>query len=175
MPRRCDDQWIDLDPTIPVHVVAVHEAAHAVAMERTGATVVELWIKHHDAGWEGNVAHAGRPDLTDLDAAELDRLGYLAGPEAEARFAGACDFDECEWDLEMAQSISDQLPAERQGQDAARERVSRLISDEPTWGAILDLARAVLDRPEGDSVPHQAVSDVVVSALGSDPAPGWTV
>ena len=173
--RCCKDDLIALDPTLPSHVVAVHEAAHAVAAERTGTTVTEFWIREHDDGWEGNVSHAGRPGLIDLDAAELDRLGYLAGPEAEFRFAGACDFDECEWDLDTAQSISDQLPEERETHEAARQRVRLLVADEPTWAVILELAEAVLHRAEGESVPHETVSDAVVSALGPDPAPGWRI
>ena len=166
---------MELDKTNEAHVVAVHEAAHALAVERTGATITNFWMKSHEAGWEGDVSHGGRAGLSDFDAAELDRMGYLAGPAAEERFAGRCDFDECARDLALAESISEQLPADRESLDVARARVGALLEDEATWAAVATLARKLLDRPERESVSHEEVEEVVVSLLGPPPAPGWTI
>jgi hypothetical protein len=171
----CEHGCIELDASDPAHIVAVHEAARALAAERTGAIVTEFWMKRHEDGWEGRVSHAGRPGLTYDDAAELDRLGYLAGPAAEERFAGGRDFDECEDDRSLANLISEKLPTDREAEGDARGRVEGLIADGGTWYVILELARQLLARTEGESVPHDDVANIAVAELGGPAAPGWTL
>jgi len=167
---------MELDPSNEAHVVAIHEAAHALAIERTGATVVRLWIRSYaDDGWEGDTGHDGRGALSDVHAAELDRLTYLAGPLAEEKFTGSMNFDECTWDLAMVSSITEQLPESSESLDDATTRVRSLLDHPPSWNLVVDLASAVLELPQGVSLPHDEVVSMASALLAPRPAPGWVI
>lgn len=132
----------ELDPTNPDHVSAVHEAGHAVAMDRSGCVIRTL----HLVKGEKDRSHGttGRHNLDGVEKAEIvrrDRVIALAGPEAERRFSGEVDNDACENDEQAATAATAMVGDDL---DAVRADVAAALANEDVWFAVEATAYTIL-------------------------------
>lgn len=151
------------------HVSAVHEAGHAVAMDRIGWVIRTLHpVK---SGKDRSQGTTGRYNLDRVEEDEIvrrDRVIALAGPEAEGRLSDEVDDDSCENDGQAATAATAML---RDDLDTVRADVAAALADEDVWFAAEAMACAILASEGFIANPPRLQMEDIRQALGEPRLP----
>ena len=159
----------ELDPTNPDHVSAVHEAGHAVAMDRNGCVIRTLHlVKGEKDRRQGTTARHNLDGVEETDIVRRDRAIALAGPEAERRFSGEVDDDACENDEQAATAATAILGDDL---DAVRADVAAALADEDVWFAVEATACELLSSDGFIVNPPQLQMEGIRQVLGEPQLP----
>lgn len=159
----------DLDPADRTHLSAIHEAGHAVAIDRTGCALTHLRLLEVSEGrTHGDTGRGDLADLPETEVARRDRAISLAGPEAERLFAGEVDDEQCAEDEHTANEATEFLGDELQN---ARSSVVAALADEHTWLAVRLTACTLLDSG-GEVMNIQTLQGLIRGGLGP-PSSSW--
>lgn len=164
------DAPCELDRTNSDHVSAVHEAGHAVAIDRTGCVLRRLTLvkgardRSHGTTERGHLHGLKRDEII-----RRDRVIALAGPVAERLFNGEADDESCQNDEEFAASATAELGDD---QDAVRAAVALALNEDSIWFAVLTTACEILRAGGFIRSPAGLQAETIRTLLG-EPPPSW--
>lgn len=164
------DAPCELDRANSDHVSAVHEAGHAVAVDRTRCVLRRLALVKGARDRSHGTTERGH--LSGLEHDEIirrDRVIALAGPEAERLFNGDADDESCEDDEDFAAAATAELGDD---QDAVRAAVAIALNEDPMWFAVLTTACEILGAGGFILRPAELQAETIRPVLG-EPPPSW--
>jgi ATP-dependent Zn protease len=149
-----------LDPK-PDEATAYHEAGHAVVALVLGRPVEKVTIRENTLRL-GQVQMSNRRGTPIKDEIEVQALILLAGVVSEARRTGEYNWRGAQQDMQgvrrLARFRASTEKQEERLQQRWLDKAEYLLDDEPTWRAITEVARELLEKK---SLSGRAVAQIL--------------